>query len=158
MAGLDSVLGTVQLQSVAACSTWNASRPMQAFGNSTVTGDMTDHSDAADKTVFGAVRLTPVAWSATEGTMAPTSEPSSWQANSPLRRPAATRHSRRHGRVTVHLHRRTVIASTPTLYPLLTATADGDSDCHRHTTATMQRHQFRLHRQLRLVHRPCGLR
>jgi uncharacterized repeat protein (TIGR01451 family) len=45
--------------------------PAPAFGNSTVTADMTDNSAAADTSALGTVPLTPVTFSATQGTMAP---------------------------------------------------------------------------------------
>ena len=46
--------------------------PIAPFGNSTVTADMTDNSNAADTTSFGFLPQMPVAWTATQGTMSPT--------------------------------------------------------------------------------------
>ena len=45
--------------------------PIAPFGNSTVTADLTKNSDLADTSGLGAIPPTPVAFSATQGTMAP---------------------------------------------------------------------------------------
>ena len=70
-AGCDSVTGTADFNPWLVLNVSASPNPIPAFGNSTVTGDMTDNSDALDTTAFGTIPLTPVAWSATEGTMAP---------------------------------------------------------------------------------------
>src|SRR5204863_376688 len=71
MVGCDSGTGTADFNPWLVLNVSASPNPIPAFGNSTVTGDMTDNSDALDTTIFGTIPLTPVAWSATQGTMAP---------------------------------------------------------------------------------------
>ena len=70
-AGCDSVTGIVDFDPWLVLGVSASPNPISTGGTSTVTADMRRNSAGADTSALGTVPLTPVAFSATEGTMAP---------------------------------------------------------------------------------------
>ena len=90
--GCDSVTGTADFNPWLVLGVSAVPSTINSGGSSTATADMTDNSDAADTSGSGALPLTPVAFSATQGTMSPPRERlrRAWRVWSLLRQAAAT--------------------------------------------------------------------